>query len=201
MIKKTNLTKILIFIISTCCFVLNSQVIPDTEDTMLRTSAAPQPGWFNDNGSCDCSSDTQWGFNGDPFIGGAYPPPTGHSYFMTCGSWDGGESAMGTITGLTIGEQYAFTFYVAGFRMDNIRFGDNIGDSYNITVGDESSGDVNFTSVGWISQTFTFTADATSEPIIVRTTSNSSFRTTHYSFTSSSVTVACFSGNAGPSFF
>jgi len=112
---------------------------------------------------------------GDPALAGYVdavdaPPVAGHSHFTSCGTWLGGEAAEGTINGLTAGEIYQMTFYVAGYRplAEAVSRTYNVGDSYTITVGDESTGIATFNSTEWIEKTFTFTADATSETVSIK---------------------------------
>ncbi len=160
--------------------VHGAAALPDTNDTTRRASAAPVPGWINAGGSCDTSDANYWGWSSAAWANGSWPPPTdGHTYFMSCGSW--GEGATGTISGLTPGADYVFTFYVAGFQSSD-GYGARVSDQYQITVGNESSGTVAFDSEGWLLQRFVFTADSSSETITVFTPSKSPYGMTHYSF-------------------
>jgi gliding motility-associated-like protein len=184
-----------VFIIITffsCTFNVNAQNIPDTDDVMTRSGQAPQPGWSNLNGSCDCSNQDVWGYDVTiPWAGGPYPPPIpGHTYFLSCGKFSTGEEgASGTITGLTVGQSYNFTFYVAGFRSD-VAMSSN-GSTYRIVVGNDDSGVVLYNSNNWILQSFTFIADGTSETIEVYGSSVGDWTMTHFSFESSAVAPTC----------
>ena len=181
-------------VLLTCLLLLGntafSQSVPDTNDTTRRSSAAPQPGWSNVNGSCDCSDSTRWGWGSNTWENGDThaPPILGHTFFMSCGSWFSGESATGVITGLTKGITYKFSFYVAGFKTSHATYGVAQGNSYKITVGNEDTA-VAYNSNTWIKQEFIFTADSSVEPIIVQgpQDSTSPHRMTHFSFGSDAV--------------
>ncbi|CAN0384527.1 unnamed protein product, partial [Ectocarpus sp. 13 AM-2016] len=166
------------------------QTITDTEDTQLR-SEVPPLGWTLASGTSDASDSTTWGWFNPTFnwIGGPYPPPTGHTYFLTAGNWiAGGEIVTSAITGLVPGVDYTFTFYVAGFRST---YGPNtvVGNNYRIIVGNDDSGTVSFSSTGWTERTFTFTADATTENIaIFGHSTGTDNANTHFSFDSDAVT-------------
>ena len=177
--------------------------IPDTDDTTWRYQQASQPGWGNLVGSCDTSSTTIYGREaapnafGDPALAGYIdavdaPPVPGHTHFTSCGTWLGGEAADATINGLTVGEMYQMTFYVAGYRpiAEAVSRAYSVGDSYTITVGDESTGIATFNSTEWVEQTFTFTADAESEPVSMLTPGNTIPRSvTHFSIAATAVAV------------
>ncbi|WP_461445679.1 hypothetical protein, partial [Maribacter sp.] len=163
-----------------------AQTIPDTEDTQLR-SGVPPSGWTLLAGDPDTSNSSVWGLNGLSWVGGPYPPPTGHTYFLTAGSSvPSGEAVFSTVTGLTVGEEYTFTFYVAGFRTTTTSLGNN----YQIYVGNETSGLVTFSSTDWVEQTFTFTADYASENIFIFGQSSGNANT-HISFMSNAVAIDC----------
>lgn len=190
----TNLCRILIILSgllwSTLANDVYAQTVPDTNDFTLRSGTPPQPGWTSISGSPDTSSSTQWGFSGSFWVGGAYPPPTGHSHFMSAGNFSiGGEAVQATITGLTAGNAYTFTFYVAGFRANDANT-PSLGNSYRVVIGNEDSGSVVFNSTGWIQQTFTFTADSPNEIIILFGQTTGFFNAlVHFSFPSNAITL------------
>jgi len=175
--------------------------IPDTNDTTWRYQSPPQPGWSNVNGSCDTSSETVYGleasagaFN-DPSLAGYVDAPgaipnSGHTHFTSCGTWLQGEGAQAVITGLTAGENYEITFYVAGFRpiAESPQRTYQVGNQYRIQVGSQSSGFVTFNSIGWTERTFAFTASSSAEIVSINTESNDARRSvTHFSIASDSI--------------
>lgn len=171
----------------------NAQSTPPTDDTQIRRSMAPQgdpnispPPWTNGQGSCDTSSEVRWGFQGGWRETVPPIPSPGHDHFLSCGSWRaGGESAIGTISGLTPGESYTLSFNVAGFRATNATYGVGTGDSYRVVIGNEDSGYVPYTYTdSWINQQFSFVADAIEETITVfgPGPDTTPFRMTHFSF-------------------
>ena len=80
------------------------------------------------------------------------------------------------------------TFYVAGFQEPG-QYGAAVGDSYSVSVGNDTSGIQSFNSTGWIQQTFDFTADSGSETIIFQGPggTESPYRMTHFSLASDAV--------------
>jgi len=119
--------------------VAATPTVTSTDDTRLRSSSAPA-GWTNYSGSCDTSNADRWGWNNAAWVGAApYNSPNGHQYFISCGSWFDSEAAGTTINGLTAGEQYQVTFYVAGFQEPG-QYGAAVGDSYSVSVGNDTSG-------------------------------------------------------------
>ncbi|MFS4446004.1 discoidin domain-containing protein [Maribacter sp. 2307UL18-2] len=193
----TNLYRL---IVVTSCFLYGllgshtyAQTIPDTDDFQIRVNSPPQPGWSRSAGTPDTNDAYNlWGTHS--WTLGPFPPPTGHSHFMSAGNWiSGGEAATATIGGLSAGTTYLFTFYVAGFYSASSGWTNAIGTSYRIQIGNDDSGSVSYNSWGWIQQTFTFTADATSETITLygpTTGAGTGLNAmTHFSLTSTAITA------------
>lgn len=181
--------------------IAHAQLIAETDDTQIRSSFPPQgdpnvapPPWTRTVGNCDTSNEQFWG-QGNGTNGWVSPPPPipipGHDHFMSCSSVNlGGETVRSSITGLIPGQEYEFTFYVAGFRTTNSGNGAGVGTSYRVIIGDEDSGSVqyNYTD-SWIEQVITFIADATSEFIFISGSTEGAApgRLTHFSFSENAV--------------
>lgn len=106
-----------------------------------------------------------WGPNNGSANGLPATSPDGGYYIGADGAYDAGPITQ-TISGLTIGAQYVVSFYWAGAQQSGfdganteqwqVSFGSN---TQSTPVYDNSSHGFS----GWMSQTFTFTADATSD--------------------------------------
>lgn len=189
-----DISRILILLSCFLCTTLinraHAQTVPDTNDVTLRSGSPPQPGWTPFGSTPDTSSSTQWGFSGASWVGGPYPPPTGHSHFLSAGKFSGtSEVAYSIVSGLTVGTQYTLTFYVAGFRANDINT-PYIGNNYQVTIANFNSGVVVFNSTGWIQQTISFTADSTSEALVLHgQPTGTSNALVHFSLSSNAISA------------
>jgi len=169
-----------------------SPTMPNTDDTTWRYQSPPKPGWSNINGSCDTSSANTYGLEASPlafndanlagFLDASGPLPiAGHTHFASCGTWLQGEGAQAVVSGLTPGENYTISFFVAGFRPIAAHSSRDyeVGNTYRITVGNDTSGYVPFNSTAWIPQTFNFTADSAAEIIRINAEDTSRRSVTH----------------------
>jgi len=198
-----SVTRLACVMAFSCSTAIAAPSIPDTDDTTWRYQTPSQPGWSNIVGSCDTSSADTYGreaaanaFNSPSLAGYVDPvdplPNAGHSHFTSCGTWLGGESAEATISGLTTGEIYQISFYVAGYRplAEQTARTYEVGNIYRLDVGDESSGFVNFNSTAWIAQTFSFTADDTTETVTIQASGDTTRRSvTHFSIAADSIVI------------
>jgi len=182
--------------------VFATPIVPDTNDTTWRYQSPPQPGWTSTTGTCDTSSVDVYGLEAsagafaDPALAGYIDEPgaipiEGHSHFASCGTWRDGEGAAATISGLTVGEIYIIDFFVAGFRplAESIERENEVGNSYRIAVGDQTSGLVSFDSVDWIAQSFTFTAANTEETLAIDIPASDRRSVTHFAIAADAITV------------
>jgi hypothetical protein len=179
----------------------NAQTIaPTTGSTGNGTIPS---GWLMLNGSTDISSQTGWSGNSlYPWLGTVGLPPTGHTTWLT-GFLD--EKSGTTITGLTIGNTYTFTFYTAELRASPGGPIDNSFDgvlrlsnySTGVTLGTYSF--IGASSNAWNTFTYTFTATATTLPIAFEyNVSNYNGNFWNVSIDSNAFAGPCNAGTAAP---
>jgi hypothetical protein len=154
---------------------VSAQTIPATNTSAVGQGIVPI-GWTLLQGSTDISNKNAW-------AGVAYyawsvdNPPNGHTVWVNGFS---NETAGTTITGLTVGKKYNFTFYVA--ELQNLAAG-SINNTYDgifeVVSYAGTSGSYTYTSMAtypfsggassaWSQKTFTFTATATTFNIAFR---------------------------------
>ncbi|MDA7803485.1 gliding motility-associated C-terminal domain-containing protein [Crocinitomix sp.] len=160
----TNMLKF-ISVLIICAFSQESyaQYISPTNSVPVGASVSPT-GWYM-SGSTDVSNLSYWaGWAAYPWEGVVDNPPNGHTVWVT-GFYT--ETTWTDITGLTIGDEYIFGFYMCETRSSaggvptlydgtlsvDVAGGETL---YPFTGGDDNS---------WSYQTITFTATATSETI------------------------------------
>ncbi|MDI9882791.1 hypothetical protein [Flectobacillus longus] len=182
---------------------VQAQTVPATNTVTTGTVKVPT-GWTSFAGSTDVSSTTGWaGLIGYPWSGTVVVPPNGHTVWISGSST---ENSGTTITGLTIGNSYNFTFYAAELRT-SAAAGGVINDNYDGTLRLSNSttnttlGTYPFTggsSNAWRTFTYTFTATETELPIAFQylVNPNSNGNMWNVSFGSSAV-VSLSTCNAG----
>lgn len=198
---RTLLVTITMFFIAATHSV-TAQTIAPTNGT-VGIGVVPS-GWVLFNGTTDISNQTNWGGNASyPWSGSVGLPPTGHTTWVS-GFVD--ERAGTTISGLTIGTSYTFTFHAAELRSDA---GGPVNNNYDgvlrllNSATNTTLSTYNFTggpSNAWNTFTYTFTATATSLPIafqyLVDPGINGNFW--NVSIVSNALASPCNAGTAAP---
>jgi hypothetical protein len=105
-----------------------------------------------------------WG-PGDGSANGLTSSPSGGNYIAADGAYEVGAITQ-SISGLTIGQSYTLTFEWAGAQQYN--FTSPTTEQWEVSLGGETfttpvADDVNHGFTGWMNQSFTYTATATTE--------------------------------------
>jgi hypothetical protein len=149
---------------------VSAQSIPASNSTAAAIGIAPT-GWITLQGTTDVSNRNGWaGTTNNPWSGTVSNPPNGHTVWV---NGFGNEVVGTTISGLTIGRSYSFTFNIAELQS---AAGGTINTTYDgvFEVGSYTGTLNSFTfnslatypftggsSTAWSEKTFAFTATAT----------------------------------------